>query len=355
MVKIGIVGVGAVANGRHITELLKVADCQITAICDIDPQALQKTGERLNLPEKRRFTDYKALIDCQDVDAVEICTPNYLHIPIAEYAAKAGKPINVEKPLGMSAEECERLESIVKNHSITNMVCFSYRFMPAVRYAKTIIDKGLLGDIVSINVEYKKSSAFQEGRLLSWRFIKEYAGTGVLGDLGVHLIDMAQLLIGDFKMVSGTSGIVVKQRPKVKNGELYPVETDDYCNFIATLQDRKKGNDVGATFSITRCAIGHENTIRYEIFGTEGVIAFNLNSPDELAVCVGEIDKFAQGGMHTIKVPQNARRVTQEQAFVDAVSGKLCDHFPSISDGVKCQKVLDALARSAESGQTVYL
>ena len=87
MVKIGIVGVGGIANGVHITQLLEVKDCQITAICDINPNALKKTGDRLNLPENRRFTDYKALIDCKNVDAVEVCTPNYLHIPIAEYAA----------------------------------------------------------------------------------------------------------------------------------------------------------------------------------------------------------------------------------------------------------------------------
>ena len=355
MVKIGIVGVGGIANGVHITQLLEVADCRITAICDTNPNTLKKTGDRLNLPENCRFTDYKALIDCKNVDAVEVCTPNYLHIPIAEYAAKAGKPINVEKPMGMSAEECESLESIVNNGSITNMVCFSYRFMPAVRYAKTIIDKGLLGDIVGVNVEYKKSSAFWQGRLLEWRFVKKYAGTGVLGDLGVHLIDMAQLLVGDFKKISGITGIIVKHRPKIKNGELYPVETDDYCNFVATLQDRRSGSEVGATFSVTRCAIGHSNTIRYEIFGTEGVIAFNLNSPNELSVCIGEIDKFAQGGMHTIKVPQSAYGVSQEQAFVDAVNGKLCDLFPTVSDGVKCQKILDAIVKSAESGQTVYL
>ena len=94
---------------------------------------------------------------------------------------------------------------------VPNMMCFSYRFCPAVRYAKWIMDNGLLGDIVNIDVAYLKNSAFFEGRRLEWRFVKEKAGTGVLGDLGVHLIDLAELLAGDIKAVSGTTDIVVKQ------------------------------------------------------------------------------------------------------------------------------------------------
>jgi predicted dehydrogenase len=109
-----------------------------------------------------------------------------------------------------------------------------------------MIDKGLIGDIVTINVEYSKSSAFWQGRRMDWRFVKKYAGTGVLGDLGVHLIDMAQLLVGDFKSVSATTGIVVKERQLLDSDEWGKVETDDYCNFIAELSDRRNGKSVSA-------------------------------------------------------------------------------------------------------------
>lgn len=351
MVRVGIIGCGGIATGKHIPELLKVADCKITAICDIDKNALERTKAGLGLDEKHCFEDYKKLIECDDVDAVEICTPNYLHVPMAEYAVTHGKAINVEKPLAISADDTKNLEKLLCENGTPNMMCFSYRFFPAVRYAKHILDRGLIGKVVSVNVEYLKSSAFWEGRRLDWRFVKEYAGTGVLGDLGVHLIDMAQLLVGDVKSVSAMAGVVVKQRMKLDCDELANVETDDYCNFIASLCDRTTGDSVPASFVITRCAIGHANTIKYDIFGTDGVISFDLNNPDVLGVCIGEVDK-ACDGLHTVKVPQKFK-IAQEQMFIDRVNGKECVHLPTIADGIKCQRVLDALLKSSEQRRTI--
>lgn len=351
MKRIGIIGVGSIANNAHIPQLMEIKECKITAICDIDKVALERTGMRLGIDKEYHFTDYKKLIDCGEVDAVEICTPTYLHMEIALYAAKKGKAINVEKPLGISLEECEKLRVMLEKNNVVNMTTFSYRFMPAVRYAKWILDKKMIGDIVSLNVEYSKSSAFMPNRRLEWRFVKEYSGTGVLSDLGVHLIDMAQLLVGEFKTVSAMMGIVVKQRKKLDCDELADVETDDYCNFIANIKSRHTGKDVAATFSISRCAIGHQNTIRYDIFGTEGVISFNLNNPKELSVCIGEIDKKSEA-IHIVEVPKEFY-AGQEKAFIDALNGKKCDYFPTIEDGINCQKVLDAVLKSAEKRKFV--
>ncbi len=352
MKNIGIIGVGGIANGKHITELLTLDSVKIVAICDTDETALQKTAERLSLDASRCFKDYKELIDLPEIDAVEICTPNHMHIEIAMYAVKRGKPINVEKPLGLNLDECLPLEKELKKTGVLNMMCFSYRFMPAVRYAKAMIDEGKLGEIVGVNVEYLKSSAFWEGRRLDWRFVKKYAGTGVLGDLGVHLIDMATLLVGDITSVGAALGTVVKERQRLDSEEWAPVETDDYCNFVASLTDRRTGKNVSASFAITRCAIGHSNTIKYDIFGTEGTISFNLNQPQEIAFCIGE-DKKA-GALHTEAVPKKYF-IMQEEAFVNALHGAFCDDFPTVSDGVKCQRVLDALLRSAQEKKFITL
>ncbi|MBE6929979.1 MAG: Gfo/Idh/MocA family oxidoreductase [Ruminococcaceae bacterium] len=347
MKRIGIIGAGGIANGTHIKQLLEVPECRITAICDIDPAALKKTGDRLGLDEAHRFTDYRALVDCADVDAVEICVPNYLHVEMAKYAVSKGKPINVEKPLGMDAAECEGLQQMLEETGVTNMMCFSYRFRPAVRYAKWIIDQGLIGNIVGVNVAYLKSSAFWEGRRLDWRFVKKYAGTGVLGDLGVHLIDMATLLVGDIQAVSAVADTVVKRRQRLDSDEWADVETDDYSNFLADIIDRRSGERVSANFSITRCAIGHANTIRYDIFGDQGVISFDLNNPNVLGVCSGTVD-LQSGIVHTVNVPAKYS-ITQEQAFVDALHGKFCDYYPTVAEGVQCQRVLDALIKSNET------
>lgn len=348
MVKIGIIGVGGIACGVHIPGIENSYGGVITAICDIDSEKLKLVGDKLNIPQNRRFENYIDLILCGDVDAVEICTPNYLHVPMAIEAVKAGKPINVEKPLSINVSEAKKLENELFKNPIMNMMCFSYRFKPAVRYAKEILNRGLLGDVISVNVEYLKSSAFMPGRCLDWRFIKEYAGTGVLGDLGVHLIDMAQFLIGDMTRVCAETGIIVKQRKKLNSDEYGNVETDDWCHFMADFNCGAHG-----LFNITRCAIGHDNTIKYDIFGTKGVISFNLNCPDEMNICIGDVDVESHG-MHKIIVPKDYN-ITQEQMFVDMVSGKECKYLPTVSDGVKCQTILDSLLESSLKGCWVNL
>ena len=337
--KIGIIGVGGIANSVHIPGIEKCSGAEIYAICDINKDTLKSVGDRLGIPENLRFCDYRELIGCPKVDAVEICTPNYLHVEMALAAAAAKKPFNVEKPLSISMDTAIALEEKMKSDFVPNMMCFSYRFKPAVRYAKWILERGMIGDIVNVNVEYLKSSAFWEGRRLDWRFVKEYAGTGVLGDLGVHLIDMAEFLLGNIKEVSATTEIFVKNRKKLDSEEIGEVTTDDYCSFLANFENNIKG-----TFLITRCALGHANTIKYDIYGTKGVISFDLDHPEVLGVCVGEVDRMSEA-LHTVNVPHRFY-VEQEQTFADMINGKECEYLPTLKDGFRSQRILDALLLS---------
>lgn len=348
MLKIGIIGVGGIAQNAHIKELKECKDVKITAICDIDEATLNKVGDDLNLDAKYRFKDYMDLINCDEVDAVQICTPNYLHVEMATAAVKKGKPIEVEKPLGLDYKDTLPLTKALEENPVPNMMCMSYRFKPAVRFAKWIMNKNLIGDIISIDVQYLKSSAFMEGRRLDWRFVKKYAGTGVLGDLAVHLIDLATLLAGDLKKVSAQTKIIVKERKKLDSEEIAPVETDDYCSFIGEMD-----NGILANFLITRCAIGNVNTIKFDVYATNGVISFNLNNPEELGVCIGEVD-VKSDGLHTVKVPKEFY-AKQEQSFVDLVNGKECEHLPKVEDGVKLQKILDAILESADKQKWVNI
>ncbi len=348
MVRVGMIGLGNIARGRHLKELTQIKECKVTAICDIDPKAREWAVEHLGLDEAHCFENYEDLIACPEVDAVEICTPNYLHVPMAIAAAKAGKPINVEKPLSIDYAHAEPLKAALEQNPVPNMMCFSYRFFPAVRFAKWILEQGQLGKIVNVDVAYLKDTAFWEGRRLEWRFVKELAGTGVLGDLGVHLIDMASFLLGDFKRICGKTEIIVKERQRLDSEEIAPVETDDYACFMAELGDGITGN-----FSITRCAIGHKNTIKYEIYGTEGMIAFDLNRPEELTVCIGEIDRKGDG-RHVVKVPGEFK-IAQEQMFIDLVQGKPCRYLPTVADGLRCQKILDAVVQSSEEDRWISI
>jgi predicted dehydrogenase len=280
------------------------------------------------------------MIDCPAVDAVEVCTPNYLHVPMAEYAVEAGKPVNVEKPLALKVEDAENLDKMVRERNHPNMMCFSYRFMPGVRYAKHIIDRGLIGKIISINVEYLKDSGLQEGRRLEWRFVKECAGSGVIGDLAVHLIDLAQLLAGNITSLVATQSIIVKQRQRLDSDEFAPVQTDDQCGFLAEFSSGAQG-----TFCITRAAAGHANTIRYDVYGTRGAISFDLDHPEILSICVGEGD-VKNLPFKTVDVPREFY-LDQERAFVNALGGKVDDIFPTLKHGAQGQLIVDAIIKSA--------
>ena len=207
------------ARADYLAAVQALQQNGIAAICDVNPDTLKKVGEQYKVPENRRFADYRGLIACPDVDAVEVCTPNNMHVPCAMAAVQAGKPVNVEKPLSLSCQAAQPLIDLLEKQTVVNMMCFSYRFRPAVRYARHLLEQGLLGDVVSVSVEYLKDSAFWEGRRLDWRFDKTIAGTGVLVDLGVHLIDMARYLLGEFREVSADCGTVVKNRKRLDSEE----------------------------------------------------------------------------------------------------------------------------------------
>ena len=339
--RIGIVGVGGIACGRHIPELLAVSSCKITAICDIDKDRLKAVGDQLNIPIELRFTNYNDLINSPKVDAVEICTPNHLHVPIATATIKAGKPVNIEKPLSINLSACEPINNALLENPIPNMMCFTYRFMPAIRYAKWIIENGLIGDILNIDVEYFKDSGFIKGRRLEWRFQKEKAGTGVLGDLGVHLIDMAELLAGKITAVCGVTDIIVKERQRLDSDEWAPVETDDYCSFMCTMENGVKGN-----FVISRCANGKPNSVKFDVYGTKGLICFNMNNPNVLDF-YSEISDISGESLQTVDVPEQFH-TTQEAEFIKMLSGEECELLPTVNDGLRSQKILDSILESSE-------
>lgn len=350
MVKIGIIGVGRI-SAQHISGIKEFGNAEITAICDIDTEKLKTVGDELNIPEEYRFTDYFDLINCSEVQAVEICTPNYLHVAMATAAAKARKPVQVEKPLGISATKgIDELVSAIDENDVINMMDFSYRFKSAVRYAKDLIEQGKLGKLLNVNIQYLQSGVFIPGRRLEWRFVKEYAGSGTLADLGVHLIDLTRFLIGDFKSICAMQSTVVKERMKLDSDKYEPVLVDDITSFVAKLD-----GDVIANFMVTKCALGESNTIIYELYGTKGVIKFNLNNPDEIALCL-DVDYNDRETVkaETTSVP-NEYKLGEQECFIRTLHGEKLPHFPDVQEGIKAQMVVDAAMESAEKGIIVNL
>lgn len=352
IIRVGSVGLGGIWNGPHAKGIAKSPDLQLVALCDIDAEKLKAAAEKYGIDEAHCFTDYRALIRCPEVDAVDICTPNDVHYEIAMAAAEAKKPFTVEKPITMTAEQADRLYACAKENDVKNMVCFSYRFKSAARYAKDLIAQGLLGEIYHVNAQYFQAWGLPRAECpLVWRYIKERTGSGALGDLGCHALDLVRFITGDeYTRVVSHTGTFVKERKTLDGKGVGTVDVDDFCNYMA---DTKKGASV--SFQITRFAYGRGNYQRVEIYGSQGALVYHLDEDgdgvDTLEYCDGEMGAMTHV-YAKMPIPEQYT-VEQMQSFADIVNDCGDGLAATLYDGKMNQHVVDALLHSAESGTWV--
>ena len=216
VIRVGSVGIGGISRGVHLPGIEKSPDLQLVAVCDIDPDALRYARETYGIDEAHCFTDYHDLINCPDVDAVDISTPNNVHYEVALAAAEAGKPYAVEKPLTLTSEEADHLAKVTKEKGVKSMVCFSYRFKASARYAKDLIDRGMIGKVYHVDMQYYQAWGLPFFETpLRWRFQKELTGSGALGDLGSHALDLVRFVTGkEYKRLVSHTGTFVHERQK---------------------------------------------------------------------------------------------------------------------------------------------
>lgn len=347
-IRVGIIGCGEIANGVHITGLLKCQDAEITALCDIDPKALKDTQERLSLGEECLFTDYKALLRSGLVDAVSICTPNNMHFPIAMEAVAQDIPYAVEKPVTLNEKEAEILHAATKGKSLAHMVCFSYRFKGAARYARKLIEEGKLGKIYHVYASYMQSWATKD-QPYYWRFEKAQTGSGTLGDLGCHIIDLVRFITGqEYVSVTAATGTIVKERRALDSDEMREVDVDDWVHFLTEMTD-----GISGVFESSRFAVGRGNYQVVEIFGELGSLIYHFNNEkNDIEVCIGEA--YTKNSVFST-LPIAYYEGSQMQSFIDIVKGT-GDGLPAnTEDGYICQRVCDAVLKSAEEKRIVSL
>jgi predicted dehydrogenase len=346
-IRMGVIGTGGISES-HIRGITSSQDAVLVAISDVDPSMLKIKGDKYLIPESHRFLDYKELLHCPDVDAVSICTPNNMHYPIAKEAILNKKPFALEKPVTLVHEEAIELQKLASEYNIPNMVCFSYRFKGAARYAKWLIEQGYLGDIYHVYAQYLFFTSIVGDKPLLWRFRKELAGSGALGDLGSHMVDLTRFLVGDFKAVCGHSGTNIKSRKQLQSDEYGDVTVDDYCHFMAKLD-----SGIAANYSITRCAFGRFNYQRFEIYGSKGGLVYHLDDADTLEVCLGDVYGQARS-YQALPIPPQFQ-TNQMQSFFDIINGKGDGLAATIEDGVINQLLLDKILASAADLKWIQL
>ena len=249
--------------------------------------------------------DWRRVIDDPTIDIVDIATPNHLHPEMAIAAAQAGKHIICEKPLARTSAEAKSMLDAVTAAGVVNMVAFNYRRTPAVALAKKYIDEGAIGEILNFRATYLQDGSADPQSPLSWRFQKSIAGSGAVGDIGTHVIDLARYLAGEITSVIGVARTIIPERPKQaggrdalgtsrSGGELGPVDVDDEM-----LTMLKFASGAVGSLEATRNAYGRNNFITLEIHGTQGSICFNYENRDELQVCFAS-DPGDRRGFRTV-------------------------------------------------------
>ena len=227
-------------------------------------------------------TDWRKMVERDDVDVVDICVPNNLHYEIVMAAAQAGKIIACEKPLAMNVDEAREMTEAVEKSGKPNMVWFNYRRVPAIALAKIIVDEGRIGRVFHYRAKYLQDYTINpnvpQGGDSLWRLDARVSGSGVTGDLLAHSIDLAMWLIGPMSSVSAMTETFIKERKmQDEPDKIMPVTIDDACAFLARFE-----NGALATFESTRYARGRKNQSTFEINGEKGSVAFDLENAHEL-------------------------------------------------------------------------
>jgi len=346
--RLGIVGLGGMAMA-HIAGLGKLDGIAISALCDVQRTALDETGDRLGIPPERRYTDYGMLIADETVDAVVSVTPNALHAEIMRLCLLAGKPFLSEKPFTRTYEEAKELNRLYGTHPVSAMIGFSYRYTPAFRLARRMLEEGRIGAVRSFSIQYLQGwGAAVYNVPYAWRFDRNVTGTGTLGDLGAHMIDLAHYLFGTFEELSARLQTLIPERADPRTGEARAVEVDDFASFQALMS-----NGAAGTFQTTRNAIGSGNQLEVAVYGDEGTLLASTERPEELTwirvdAASGELVR------ETRVVPKSVRR-TQWEDFATMLAGEPGPGLPDFAAGYDNQRVLEAIVRSHEEKRTVSL
>lgn len=348
---------------------------EMVAICGRNASAVQEAADQLGWRES--VTDWKQLVNREDIDLIDINAPSDAHKEIALAAAKAGKHIFCEKPLALTLADAREMLQAAEDAGVTHMVGFNYRFSPAVRLAKKLIDSGRLGQIYHFRAWFLQDWIMDPQFPLVWRLQKEVAGSGSHGDLGAHLIDLAHYLVGDMQEVIGMSETFIKERPIAsemtglsakgsEGGPMGQVTVDDATLFMTRFENGALGS-----FEATRFAAGHRSTNSFEINGSLGSVKFDFERMNELEVYFTTDDEDVQGFRrvlatdpvhdymeawwppgHTIGFEHT---FTHEFLELSNAISEGRQPVPNFADGVKCQAVLEAVDKSIEERRWVQL
>jgi predicted dehydrogenase len=341
---------------------------RLVVASDLSPER-RAHAERVGF--ERTVEDWRAVVEDSAVDVVSVTTPNALHREVAITAIEAGKQVWVEKPVGRGLEDTLAVADAARRAGTVNAVGFCYRFAPAVQHARALIEAGELGEVNHYRGVFLADYANRPDAAASWRFFRADAGSGALGDLMAHIVDMTHFLVGPIERLSGRTDTMIPRRPRlpvgecthfsrVETGELVDVENEDWAAALIELD----GGTVGS-LEASRVVVGPHVRLRFEVHGTRGALAWELERMNELER-FQLADSGDEGYMRVFAGPQHPGfaafqpgagvpmgyddlRVLEAAEFLGAVrDGE--QRGPGLEEMAAAARVLDAIERSARSG-----
>ena len=374
---IGLIGMGWMGEVHSRSYRLvpeRFTDCSFhprLVICadEVESRA-RSAAERIGL--ERYTTDWREVIADPEVDVVDIAAPNHLHLPIAVAAARAGKHIFCEKPVGRSPEETAVIEQAAREAGVITFVGYNYRWAPLVQYAKQLLDQQRLGAITHYRGRFFAGYASDPNSVLSWRFLEDQAGFGTLGDLMSHVVDMAQMLSGPVRRVVAQRKTFIPRRPMAvpgtgthfttrSDGERGDVTNEDYVGALVEFSNGARG-----TFEVCRAIKGPKCQMAFELNGTKGALSWDFERMNELSLMLSEEDLASEGYRRILSAPQHPfhqnfspspgnslsyedLKVIETHQFLSSIANQRQSE-PGFSQALAVANVQAAMIRSWESG-----
>ncbi len=363
--RVGLIGSGFIGRAHSIAlqEVGAVFPDVAAPVCEVlaDRDGVQAARSAAAMGFRRSTGDWRALVADPAVDIVDICSPNYLHREMALAAIAAGKHVWCEKPLALDGAEAREVADAAARAGVTHLVGFNYSQNPLIRVAQAMIASGEIGTVMGFSGRYFEDYMADPAVPHSWRCERRLAGAGALADLGSHLIDMAETLLGPIESVFASLETVHAKRRQPASGEMLPVENEDVARGLVRF-----ARGVGGSFEISRVATGFKCGLAFTVFGSAGSLAFDQERMNELRH-YSSADPAGRRGFRTILAgPEhpdyahfcpapghglgiNDLKVIEARNLLRAIA-EGSPARPGFDVGLRVQLVMDAMERSHASG-----
>ncbi|MGH9245062.1 MAG: Gfo/Idh/MocA family protein [Acidimicrobiales bacterium] len=375
---VGVIGFGWMGQAhsrsvRRIATLFPEREYQAELVVCADSVAARRDTAVGDFGFAEATDDWRKVVEHPDVDAVFVCAPNMLHVEMCQAAAAGGNHIFCEKPVGGTPDQTRAIEAAGRRAGVIGGVGYNYRWAPLVRYAKELIDGDAIGEVTLYRGRFFSMYGNDPLGLLSWRFLQDQAGYGVSTDILSHAVDLAHFLAGPITRVVGTGATFVPERPLPRPGlathydrgavgdPTGPVTNEDYAAALVEFASGTRG-----TFEACRTLVGPQSQMAFDVYGTKGALAWNLETMNELRLCTDATEEGRRGyttihaterhPYHGSFVPGEANGigfedlvVIEDHEFLRSVAAGR-QHVPGFAEALAYVRVQDAWLRSWRSG-----